>query len=32
LIERAGGMPHLARWRDRLAARPAVDRGIKAFD
>jgi GST-like protein len=32
LVERAGGMPNLRRWRDRLAARPAVDRGMKAFD
>ena len=32
LIEHADGMTHLKRWRDRLAARPAVDRGMKAFD
>jgi len=32
LIERADGMTHLKRWRDALAARPAVDRGMKAFD
>ena len=32
LIERADGMTHLRRWRDQLAARPAVDRGMKAFD
>jgi len=32
MIEHADGMTHLKRWRDRLAARPAVDRGMKAFD
>jgi glutathione S-transferase len=32
LIERSDGMTHLERWRDELAARPAVDRGMKAFD
>ncbi|MFI4925937.1 MAG: glutathione S-transferase family protein [Vicinamibacteria bacterium] len=32
LIERSDGMTHLKRWRDELAARPAVDRGMKAFD
>jgi glutathione S-transferase len=32
LIERAGGMANLKRWRDALAARPAVDRGMNAFD
>ena len=32
LVERADGLPHLKRWRDALAARPAVDRGMKAFD
>ena len=32
LIERGGGLSHLERWRDALAARPAVERGMKAFD
>jgi len=32
LIERAGGMANLDRWRGALAALPAVDRGMKAFD
>ena len=32
LIEHADGLTHLKRWRDALAARPAVDRGMKAFD
>jgi len=32
MIEHTDGMTHLKRWRDRLAARPAVDRGMKAFD
>jgi GST-like protein len=28
LIEAAGGMPHLARWGERMAARPGVQRGM----
>ena len=30
LVERAGDLPHLARWADALAQRPAVARGMAA--
>lgn len=32
LVERAGDLPHLARWSDELAARPGVARGIAASE
>jgi GSH-dependent disulfide-bond oxidoreductase len=32
LVERAGSLPHLVRWADTLAARPAVARGMAAFE
>jgi GST-like protein len=32
LVERAGDLPHLARWADELAARPGVARGMTAFE
>jgi GST-like protein len=32
LVERAGDLPHLARWADELAARPGVARGMAAFE
>ena len=31
-VERAGDMPHLLRWADALAARPALVRGMKAAE
>ena len=30
LVERAGNLPHLARWADALASRPTVTRGMAA--
>jgi len=30
LVDAAGDLPHLVRWRTALAARPAVERGMKA--
>lgn len=32
LVDAAGDLPHLARWRAALAARPAVQRGMAAAD